>query len=251
MFFFLLLSIPLVCLALAIVYALCWQSQGIETCDLSQLEQVFLERLQKLDEADHHKDNQRFCIYVMGMSSSGKSTLCKQLSQMLHVPHLELDSLKHYPSWEQTSNEEMCQIVAKRLSSDEYRHGFIVDGNYKALTEQILAQKPIIIWLDYSRFVIFPRLFWRTFLRCLFKTQLWNSPECIETWTAQFFSSQSLFVFVSRTYHPLRARILELKNDYLGTIQSKGHFIHIQSPVDASSVVHRLNRLQSNEKKSL
>lgn len=67
-------------------------------------------------------------INIIGTSGSGKSTLCQQLSLLLNVPSIELDSLYWLANWQGSSDDELNQKLAATL--DKAVSGWILDGNY-------------------------------------------------------------------------------------------------------------------------
>jgi hypothetical protein len=112
-------------------------------------------------------------ISIIGNSGAGKSTLARALSARLNVAHVELDALNWRPNWRALSIEEperWVQVVAEAIARDQW----ITDGNYsKGALPQILPRATDVIWLDYSRTLIMTRVIRRSFLRAIWRTELW------------------------------------------------------------------------------
>ncbi len=102
----------------------------------------------------------------------GKTTLSKQLAELLKISHIELDSIQHGPNWVQCEKEEFVRQACQRMglisqqsssspTTQERVVEWVVDGNYNAVRDIVWDNASLIIWLDYELSVIFPRLFYR------------------------------------------------------------------------------------------
>ncbi len=107
---------------------------------------------------------------MVGNSGSGKTTLGRALAGRLGVDHLELDSVYHRAGWTAAPDPEFRAEVAAWLQARP--DGWVVDGNYRALAG-VLAPE-VHVWLDYPRWVVFPRVLWRTAGRVVLRRELWN-----------------------------------------------------------------------------
>ena len=128
-------------------------------------------------------------ITVIGVTSSGKTTVAARLSQILGLPHVELDSLYWNAGWTPTPKEIFCDRVAKTLSGDAW----VTDGNYSIARRYTWGWANTLVWLDYPLPVILWQLTKRTLQRILTKEELWNDNR--ETWKGAFFDKDSLFLF--------------------------------------------------------
>lgn len=138
------------------------------------------------------KDARR--IVILGTTGSGKTTLSRRLSQMLNVPTVELDAIRHGPNWAETPDDVFRQRVAASLSSEDW----VVDGNYSLARDIIWPHATTLVWLDYSFPLVFWRLFWRTMTRGIMRTRLWNDNR--EDLWRHFLTKDSLFLWAFRTH---------------------------------------------------
>jgi adenylate kinase family enzyme len=139
-------------------------------------------------------------IAVVGTSGSGKTTLARQLSSRLGLPHVELDALHWDPGWLPTPAE----IFRRRAGAALCGEAWVVDGNYPEVREVIWRRADTLVWLDYSLALIMWRLTLRTFRRVATREVLWNGNRERDL-SAHFFSRDSIFLWVLRTYE-LRRR---------------------------------------------
>ena len=71
-------------------------------------------------------------ILITGYSGSGKSTLCRKLQERYELPSLHLDAVQFLPAWKTRAKTEQQRVVQAFL--DEHPDGWVIDGNYKALS---------------------------------------------------------------------------------------------------------------------
>ncbi|HEX8832853.1 MAG TPA: hypothetical protein VF719_01570 [Abditibacteriaceae bacterium] len=132
-------------------------------------------------------------IVVIGTSCSGKTTLARQLSQQLHIPHIELDALHWKPNWVPTPREELRPLVENAIAIDNWT----LDGNYAATRDLVWSRATTIIWLDYPLHLVLRRAIRRTFKRVVYREELWNgNRESLRT----TLSRDSILVWVLKTY---------------------------------------------------
>ncbi len=72
-------------------------------------------------------------------------------------------------------------------------------GNYSSARDLTWTRADTLIWLDYPFRIIFWRLLRRTIRRIRTQEDLWNTGN-YETWRKQFLSTNSLFVWLLKTY---------------------------------------------------
>lgn len=98
-------------------------------------------------------------ILVIGCCGSGKSTLSKQLGQILDLPVVHLDKLFWRPGWVSVSAEEFDGLLMQELAKDRW----IIDGNYTRTLPMRLELAGVVIFLDFAR----PRCMWGVIRRIL------------------------------------------------------------------------------------
>lgn len=147
------------------------------------------------------KDARR--IVILGTTGAGKTTLSKRLSQILGIPAIELDAIRHGPNWTETPDSEFRRQVADSLRGECW----IVDGNYTVARDIIWQRATTLIWLDYSFPLVFWRLFWRTMRRGIMRTRLWN--DNTEDLWRHFFTKDSLFLWAIQTHWNRRKSLTE------------------------------------------
>jgi adenylate kinase family enzyme len=128
-------------------------------------------------------------IAVLGVTASGKTTVAARLSQILGIPHVELDSIHWGPNWTKPDPDDFRRRVGEALSGPTW----VTDGNYSEARAVVWARATTLIWLDYSLPVIYWQLTGRTLRRILTREELWNGNR--ETFRDSFFSKDSLFLY--------------------------------------------------------
>ena len=133
-------------------------------------------------------------IVVIGVSGSGKTTLAAYLSQMLRIPHVELDALHWLPGWTQQELDVFRQSVAQAISGPAW----VVDGNYNKARDIIWPRATTLVWLDYPLPVILGQLTYRTVKRMLTREKLWGSN--VESFRGTFMSKDSIILWALKSY---------------------------------------------------
>ena len=89
-------------------------------------------------------------ILITGYSGSGKSTLCRKLQERYELPSLHLDAVQFLPAWKTRAKTEQQRVVQAFL--DEHPDGWVIDGNYKALSyERRCEEADVIIQMLFGR----------------------------------------------------------------------------------------------------
>jgi adenylate kinase family enzyme len=110
-------------------------------------------------------------IAVVGTSGSGKTTVAKRVSDILGIPHVELDSLYWLPGWEEAPEEEFKQLVLEATRGESW----VVCGNYRFAREVLWGRVDIVVWLDMPFMTVFLRTLWRTIRRIVTREELWGT----------------------------------------------------------------------------
>ena len=141
-----------------------------------------------------HCTHQR--IAVIGTTSSGKSTLAKQLSERLRLDFVELDALHWQANWTPATLEDFRARVETATS----RKCWVVAGNYQVVRDLVWPRAQAIVWLDYPFFTIFWRLLTRTIRRSWTQEELWNGNRENISNQLRVWSNDSLIHWFFKTY---------------------------------------------------
>jgi adenylate kinase family enzyme len=138
---------------------------------------------------------------VSSASSSGKTTLGRELARRLEVPFHELDALHHGPGWTEATAEELRTRVEPLVAGEAW----VVDGAYRSkLGDLVLESADLVVWLDLPMHVWLTRLLRRTTSRIARREELWNGNR--ETLRNVLFSRDSLILFALRNF-PRRRKL--------------------------------------------
>jgi adenylate kinase family enzyme len=143
-------------------------------------------------------------VVIAGTSCSGKTTLARNVSEILKIKHVELDSLYWLPEWAPRPREEFKMIVEQEISGENW----IIDGNYSYIRPLIWARATTLVWLNYSFFVTFSRALKRTSSRVIDKQIICNGNQ--ETFGKAFMSRDSILLWVLQSYWRKRRQYPEL-----------------------------------------
>ena len=89
-------------------------------------------------------------IMVTGYSGSGKPTICRRLQERYQLPVLHLDAVQFLPGWKVRAKAGQQRIVQTFLN--EHPDGWVIDGNYKALSyERRCEEADVIIQMLFGR----------------------------------------------------------------------------------------------------
>lgn len=115
-------------------------------------------------------------ISIVGNTSTGKTTLARQLADDLGLTHIEMDGLFHGPDWTPTPPDEFqAKLHTAMQDANATSGGWTMCGNYRGASDRI-GQKAAdtIIWLDMPRWLIMRRVIARTVRRVATREKLWN-----------------------------------------------------------------------------
>jgi adenylate kinase family enzyme len=100
-------------------------------------------------------------VVVIGVTSSGKSTLAERLAQHFRLAYIELDALYWEPNWQPAPLEVFRERVEKATQAEKW----IAAGNYHVARDLLWPRAEAVIWLDYSLWRVLWQLTRRNFKR--------------------------------------------------------------------------------------
>ena len=173
------------------------------------------------DATGNQRAERRFAIY--GTTGSGKTAVAAAIAERLGLPVIELDAIRHLPDWQERTADEFRDAV--ELYLDEYEPtGWVCDGNYSELREDVLPRADVVVWLRPPFRVLFWRLLCRTLRRGIGGELLWGTNR--ETLRKAFLSRDSILwwaIISHRRAHrniardlariDHRARVVQLRNN--------------------------------------
>lgn len=135
-------------------------------------------------------------IVVVGVTSSGKSTLAETLAKRFDMNFIELDALHWEPGWQEAGPEVFRSRVENAIKAEKWA----IAGNYREVRNITWPQAEAVIWLDYPFLIILAQLTRRTFRRWWKHELLWGTNyESLRT-HFKIWSEESLFHWLFRTY---------------------------------------------------
>ena len=179
-------------------------------------------------------------INLVGTSSSGKSTLGRQLSEILDAPYVEMDVLFHGPNWTEAEPEVFRQRVADAVAADKW----VLDGNYHSKTHDIKwSRATMIVWLDMPYATNMYRAVCRAVHRSWTQQELWPGTGNRESFRQTFFSTDSMILWTAKSFWRLRKRYAKIKRD-----PPKGvRFIQLSNTADVERFKRRAIDLRKSQ----
>jgi adenylate kinase family enzyme len=107
-------------------------------------------------------------IVVAGTSGSGKTTVARKISQLLDIPHVDIDGLFHGPGW--TARPSFLSEVEAFTSAPQW----VTEWQYSSARTMLAQRADLFVWLDLSRTRVMQQLIWRTVRRRVQRVELWN-----------------------------------------------------------------------------
>lgn len=135
-------------------------------------------------------------IVVIGVTSSGKSTLAEKLARRFSLNFIELDALYWEPDWQEAPLDVFRARVEEAISAEKWA----VAGNYRIVRDLIWPRAEAIIWLDYSFLTVLWQLTRRTFTRWWTQELLWGTNREPLIKHFKLWSNDSLFHWLVKTY---------------------------------------------------
>lgn len=144
---------------------------------------------------------------VVGTSGSGKSTFARALAQAMTVRRIELDELYWGENWTPRPADEFTRSVSEFAVGDRW----VVDGNFSKVRDVLWPSATHIVWLNFSRRVVFTRVLWRTIKRAVLRQVLWHGNR--ESIRKAFFSRESILLWSLSTYAKNQTKYAMLRSE--------------------------------------
>ena len=144
---------------------------------------------------------------IIGTSGSGKSTFAQTLAQAMNSRCIELDELYWGPNWTAASREEFENAVLAATEGECW----VVAGNYSSVRDVLWSRATHIVWLNFTRRVVFSRVLKRTISRILLRTELWNGNR--ESFRSAFFSKDSVIFYAFSSFTENRRKFVAARQD--------------------------------------
>jgi adenylate kinase family enzyme len=109
-------------------------------------------------------------IVIRGSSGSGKTTMATRIAEVRDIPHVELDSIFHQPSWTALADDEFRARVAAFMDDGSW----VVCGNYSVVAPLLLDRVDTLVLFDLPKHTVMARVIWRTLRRGVQRKELWN-----------------------------------------------------------------------------
>jgi adenylate kinase family enzyme len=173
-------------------------------------------------------------LVIIGAAGSGKTTLAKQLSAKLNLPHFELDDLAWNPGWEMVDDTEFSRRIELLINVNPKQ--WVICGNYAQFQHLFWPQADTFVWLD-------PPLWlsvWRTLKRGIseMRTKKLICGQNRQTWWRLLFSPNALIPWILRTYRRRKARNHAAMND---PQWADKQWFHLQNKQDINEFLALLN----------
>lgn len=147
-----------------------------------------------------HKNTRNYGerISVVGTTGCGKTTVARELSRLLNLPHIELDTLYWDEDWKGVSDS----VFEERVRAAVEGKCWVIDGNYSRIRHLVWGRAQTVVYLDYA----FGRVLWqllkRTFRRSVSGELLWSGNK--ESFRKSILSRDSILLWMVQTYHRRR-----------------------------------------------
>jgi adenylate kinase family enzyme len=115
-------------------------------------------------------------ILVVGVTGAGKSTLARTLSGRLGLTYHEMDALYfNGPDW--AVNDRLTEDVARLVAEPRW----VIDSvGYPEVRDLLWERADTVIWLDYPKRVVMPRVLRRSLRRTVTREVIFGGNR--ETW---------------------------------------------------------------------
>jgi adenylate kinase family enzyme len=168
---------------------------------------------------------------VVGTSGAGKSTFARKLASLIDGDHVELDALHWDANWTACTPAEFAARVAARTAGERW----VADGNYSAVRHVLWPRATDVVWLDFSRKVVFSRVIRRTFARAIRREELWSGNR--ESLGKALLSKDSILLWSFTTFAGNRRKFASAR---AGGEHAHLRWHALRSPREAGEFLRRL-----------
>jgi adenylate kinase family enzyme len=165
-------------------------------------------------------------ILVIGSGGAGKSTLSRQLGEVLGLPVIHLDSEYWNAGWEPTPKAKWQQTVEHLITQDAW----VMDGNYGGTLDLRLEAADTVIFLNMPRLLCLWRVVKRRW-QYAGKTRPDMASDCPEQLNWEFLN----WVWT----YPTRRRSTILNK--LANLPPDKTVVILRSPAEVKQFLRRLN----------
>lgn len=144
---------------------------------------------------------------VVGICGAGKSTFSQALAHIIDCSYIELDQLYWGENWQAVPHSQFENAVKNATEGESW----VVDGNYGAVRELLWTRATHVVWLNFERTTVFPRVFWRTIRRAILGTRLSHGNR--ESLRRAFFSRDSILLWAYTSFGRNRKNFSQLRED--------------------------------------
>ena len=172
-------------------------------------------------------------VVVVGTSGAGKTTMARSLGHALGLRFVELDAINWQPDWRSLDQEDKAEF-RRRVAEATAGDGWVSDGNYGTVREDLWNRATHLVWLDYERAVIMRRVITRSVTRAFDGKELWSGNR--ENWRS-WFDADHPMRWAWDTWKQRRERYETLVAD-----PANAHLtvLRLRHPREASGVAARL-----------
>lgn len=146
---------------------------------------------------------------IVGTSGAGKTTFGRRLSDLLGIPHFQMDALFWKENWQASTVQELTEKVEDVLS----RPAWILDGNYSSVKELRWRDAQVVVWIDPPFWVTTWRIIRRSAVRVWKREEIWPGTGNRETFVKSFLKPNSIIIWSVTTFHRNRRRYSRLMKD--------------------------------------
>ncbi len=135
-------------------------------------------------------------IVIIGVTSSGKSTLAEKIAKRFDLDFIELDALHWEPNWQ----EAPLETFRERVHAATQVERWCVAGNYSVVRDLVWSRAQALIWLNYPFWLVLRQLVSRTYRRWRTKELLWETNHDLFWRHFKLWSKDSLIHWLFKTY---------------------------------------------------